>query len=173
MGDIHPAYPMRSRCRARLWGPLLGCLLLLRPAAAGAAEPLITILKNMLLGGAVGTILGGSATLVVREDSRADAVRWGAVIGTFGGFTLGVLLALRGEEDLFASAAIDSSISRDGTPAAGRGVSPMTLADTHAERAGPGRGWLDSHERSARHGDDARVEFVLLRFTGSPAGARR
>jgi hypothetical protein len=173
MGDIRPNRLPRPRCRARLWGPLLGSLLLLRPVAADAAEPLITILKNMLLGGAVGTILGGSVTLVVHEDARADAVRWGAVIGTFGGFTIGVLLALQGEEDLFGTAPIESSMPRAGAPAAQRGASPMALASAGEGRMGPAAGWLDTYERSPRCGDDARVELVLLRFTGSPEGARR
>ncbi len=173
MGETRPACPLRPRCRTRLWSLLLGGLLLLRPAAADAAEPLITILKNMLLGGAVGTILGGSVTLVVREDARADAVRWGAVIGTFGGFTIGVLLALRGEESLFGSEAIELPMPRDATPAARHGASSMLLASAAAGRDGPERDWLDAHARDSRGGDDARVELVLLRFTGSPAGTRR
>lgn len=66
-----------------------------------AEEPLLTIMKNTLLGGATGLILGGTLTLVVDEDSRSEVIRWGVVIGTFSGFGLGAALAWRGEEDLF------------------------------------------------------------------------
>jgi hypothetical protein len=173
MGAIRPNRPPRPRCRTRLWGLILAGLLLLRPATAGAAEPLITILKNMLLGGAVGTILGGSVTLVVHEEARADAVRWGAVIGTFGGFTLGVMLALRGEDDLFARAVTESPAPREASPATFPAAPPLLPAGASLASAAPGSGWLDTYERSARCGDDARVELVLLRYHGSPEGARR
>lgn len=98
---------LRRRPSASLFGRsgliLLVLLLVARPSLA--ADPLMTIAKNTLLGGATGLILGGTLTLVVDEQDRSEVVRWGAVIGTFGGFALGVVLAMHGEEDLFAEAA--------------------------------------------------------------------
>jgi hypothetical protein len=92
--------PYRYRGFSWAWAALLIALLLPEPCAAG--DPLIVVLKNTLLGGTAGLVLGGTLTLVVDEDSRSDVVRWGVVIGAFGGFALGVAMALRGEEDLFA-----------------------------------------------------------------------
>jgi hypothetical protein len=77
-------------------------LTLILPSPARAADPLLTVLKHTLLGAATGLVLGATITLVADEESRPEVVRWATVIGTFGGFGLGVALALQGEEDLFA-----------------------------------------------------------------------
>jgi hypothetical protein len=65
---------------------------------------MLTILKNTLLGSVTGLVLGGTLSLVAGEDHQGDVVRWGVVVGTFGGFALGAGLALRGEEELFSAA---------------------------------------------------------------------
>ncbi len=62
----------------------------------------MTVARNTVLGGVTGLVLGGTLTLVVDEDQRDDVVRWGVVIGTFGGFGLGIWAASRGQDDLFA-----------------------------------------------------------------------
>jgi len=96
--------PTALRRRLRWIGLLLVAALLPGPPSARADEPIMTIAKNMLLGGATGMILGGTLTLVVDEDQRGEVVRWGVVIGTFAGFALGTALALRGDEDLLSAA---------------------------------------------------------------------
>jgi len=83
------------------WRSSLLSLLLVVPVSARAAEPIITVLKNTLLGGVTGLVLGGALSLVADDDHRDAVVRWGFLIGTFGGFALGVTLAARGEEGLF------------------------------------------------------------------------
>jgi hypothetical protein len=102
------ALPARSRslsrrCRAGLLRALLLSALILLPGPARAADPVITVLKNTLLGGVTGLILGGTVSLVTDKDHRGDVVRWGFVLGTIGGFALGVTLAARGEEGLLMS----------------------------------------------------------------------
>ncbi|MBU1700737.1 MAG: hypothetical protein KJ970_01645 [Candidatus Eisenbacteria bacterium] len=67
--------------------------------AARAEEPMLTITKNTLYGALTGLVLGGTLTLVVDEEKRDDVVRWGVVIGTFGGFGFGLYTASRGGED--------------------------------------------------------------------------
>jgi hypothetical protein len=113
--------PAAPRCGARRrrrlvgrWRPLLLGGLLLLPCPARATDPLLTVLKNTLLGGVTGLVLGGAVGLVTDEDHRGDVVRWGFVIGTFGGFAMGVNLAARGDEDLFEIAA-DLGPRADGT----------------------------------------------------------
>jgi hypothetical protein len=49
-----------------------------------------TIAKDTLYGGLIGLVLGGTLTLVVDEEDRDDVVRWGVVIGVFGGFVFGI-----------------------------------------------------------------------------------
>ncbi|MCG8605855.1 hypothetical protein MJD09_12760 [bacterium] len=55
----------------------------------GSENPVITIGKSTLYGGATGLLLGLALSLVVDEDT-GDIVKWSFVGGTFGGFLLGV-----------------------------------------------------------------------------------
>jgi len=108
----------RGRRAAGGWRPLLLGGLLLLPGPACAADPLLTVLKNTLLGGVTGLVLGGAVSLVTDEDHRSDVLRWGFVIGTFGGFAMGVNLAVRGDEGLFEFAASPGPpVDRAGTRA--------------------------------------------------------
>jgi hypothetical protein len=54
----------------------------------GSENPVITIGKSTLYGGATGLLLGLALSLVVDEDT-GDIVKWSFVGGTFGGFFLG------------------------------------------------------------------------------------
>jgi len=122
----------RRRPRQQALGALLiGALLLGMLTPPATAEPLLGVLKNTLLGGATGLVLGGTATLVVDdEDDRSGVVRWGIVIGTFAGFSLGVALAVRGEEDLFATQAEDSEFQQ-------RIAATLALAAAHDAATSP------------------------------------
>jgi hypothetical protein len=95
--------PLIRPLRGGMVRALLLSALILLPGPARAAEPVLTVLKNTLLGGVTGLLLGGTVSLVTDKDHRGDVVRWGFVLGTLGGFVLGVSLAARGEEGLFLS----------------------------------------------------------------------
>ena len=128
-----PRHGVRRRRRvADVWRPLLLSGLLLLPGPARAADPLLTVLKNTLLGGVTGLVLGGAVSLVTEKDHRSDVVRWGFVIGTFGGFAMGVNLAVRGHEGLFEAAARHAP---HGDCARVRAAAPPTR--WHAPPAGP------------------------------------
>jgi hypothetical protein len=60
---------------------------------------MLTVTKNTLYGALTGLVLGGTLTLVVDEEKRDDVVRWGVVIGTFGGFGYGLYAASSGDGD--------------------------------------------------------------------------
>ena len=62
------------------------------PLKAAAAEEnrILTATKSALYGGAAGLLLGGVAALVAKRDDRDNAIRWGVVVGTFGGFAYGL-----------------------------------------------------------------------------------
>jgi len=111
--------------RSRALAAALALLLAVPAAPAMAKAPALTILKNTLLGAATGLVLGGTLTLVADSDSRGDVVRWGVVIGAFGGFALGVVLALRGEDSLFAAGEEDPDpcVAALCTETAARGLS--------------------------------------------------
>ncbi len=56
----------------------------------GAHEnPVVSIAKSTLYGGATGVLLGLALTLVVDED-KGDILKWSFVGGTFGGFLYGI-----------------------------------------------------------------------------------
>jgi len=69
--------------------------------AADASAPLLTIAKSALLGGLVGLVLGSVTALVVESDKRDDSIRWGIVIGTFGGFAYGIYAVSQDSGDDF------------------------------------------------------------------------
>lgn len=121
---------------------LLPALLLCFSSRLATAEPLMTIAKDTLIGGATGLILGGTLTLVVDDQDRSEVVRWGVVIGTFGGFGFGVWRATRGEgEDLFG----DASAPR------------MTPAGLGGQASGAAQAWAD-HRRAIAADDPAARE---------------
>jgi len=94
------------RARARRGCPpaaLFLAALLACPSPARGADPLLVVLKNTLLGGTTGLVLGASLSLVVADEVRADVVRWATVAGSFAGFGIGVYLAARGEGELFGA----------------------------------------------------------------------
>lgn len=72
--------------------------------AQDSSNDLLVIAKSSLLGGLVGLVLGGVTALVVDSDDRDDAVRWGIVLGTFGGFAYGVYTVSTGADDDFFGA---------------------------------------------------------------------
>ncbi|MCA9729083.1 MAG: hypothetical protein KC729_15435 [Candidatus Eisenbacteria bacterium] len=72
--------------------------------AEDASTPLLTIAKSSLLGGLVGLVLGGVTALVVDSDKRDDSVRWGIVLGTFGGFAYGIYAVSQHSDDDFFGA---------------------------------------------------------------------
>jgi len=81
--------------------------------AQDSSNDLLIIAKSSLLGGLVGLVLGGVTALVVDSDDRDDAVRWGIVIGTFGGFGYGVYtVSTGGDDDFFGALPSDGSASR-------------------------------------------------------------
>jgi hypothetical protein len=136
---------------------------------AGAAEPILTVLKNTLLGGATGLLLGGTATLVTDDEHRADVVRWGVVIGTFGGFALGVVRAVRGDEDVFGSA------ERTLPPRVTGVLSPLASAVIAGDGShsgvhrGPPLGSRTANHLGFHIGEGSRGSVVLCRLAG-PAG---
>jgi hypothetical protein len=67
--------------------------------AQDSSNDLLTIAKSSLFGGLVGLVLGGVTALVVDSDKRDDSVRWGIVLGTFGGFAYGVYSVTTGQDD--------------------------------------------------------------------------
>ncbi|NIR49271.1 hypothetical protein GWO43_02050 [candidate division KSB1 bacterium] len=56
---------------------------------SGEENPVVTIGKATLYGGATGLLLGLALTLVVDEDT-GDILKWSFVGGTFGGFLFGI-----------------------------------------------------------------------------------
>lgn len=71
-------------------------------AQARSENKILLLAKTAVYGGLTGLLLGGVAALVVDSDSRDDAVRWGVVLGTFGGFAYGIYtLSTSDDEDFF------------------------------------------------------------------------
>jgi hypothetical protein len=101
-GSLRPQHP----APAASWRTRLVCILILLlalPRSAAAADPLLTVTKDTLLGAVTGLVLGGTLTLVIDDEGkRSETVRWGVVIGTFAGFGFGIYHATRGDGDLFA-----------------------------------------------------------------------
>ncbi len=62
------------------------------PCRAGQSEErMLSITKTTIYGALLGGLLGLASSLVVREGYEDDAVRWGIAIGSFAGFTYGVI----------------------------------------------------------------------------------
>ena len=80
------------------------------PSAAAEDSTLIRISKSTMYGGLLGLLLGGAVAIVVK-DNRDEPIRWGLVIGVFGGFAYGVYSASTGRDDFFqqTDAGIDPS----------------------------------------------------------------
>jgi len=70
------------------------------PRAAAEDSTLIRISKSTIYGGLLGILLGSAVALVV-DDNRDEPIRWGLVIGVFGGFAYGVYSASTGRDDFF------------------------------------------------------------------------
>lgn len=65
--------------------------ILVPPADAdGREDRLLSITKTTVYGALLGGILGFTSALVVRDGYEDDAVRWGIVLGAFGGFAYGI-----------------------------------------------------------------------------------
>jgi hypothetical protein len=162
---------LRRRIKCLMF--LLALALTLRCAPAGASEPILTVLKNTLLGSATGLILSGAATLVVHDEDRADVVRWGVVVGTFGGFALGVVRAIRGDEDVFGA------MERAVPSGEGGVLSPLARAAIASDcprtriHPGPPRSWLATADMLPPAGDDACGSVVILGLAASPGGTAR
>lgn len=97
----------REGRRRMRWAHLLWVVPLMVTSAPTASpaqadgERILTVAKNAVYGGATGLLLGGVLTLVVPSENRDDMVRWGLVIGTFGGFGYG-LYEVSGQKDGFS-----------------------------------------------------------------------
>ncbi len=138
---------------------ILGCGLLSH-SCASAAEPLMVVLKDTLLGGTTGLVLGGTLSLVLDDDSRSEAVRWGVVIGTFGGFAVGVAVAARSEGDFLAEA------TAAGEPLTGWAALRCSVARAQADlRNTPSCARCPVDPRDAPRGM-ARVRVPLLQVRG-------
>ena len=61
-------------------------------------NPVVEVARSTLYGGLAGLALGLAAALVV--DDSGEAVKWGFVIGTFGGFIWGVVHQTRSSSQL-------------------------------------------------------------------------
>ena len=70
------------------------------PAAQAEDNTMIRISKSTVYGGLLGLLLGGAVAIVV-DDNRDKPIRWGLVLGMFGGFAYGVYSASTGRDDFF------------------------------------------------------------------------
>ncbi|MEZ4648926.1 MAG: hypothetical protein R3E97_09115 [Candidatus Eisenbacteria bacterium] len=70
------------------------------PAAQAEDNTMIRIAKSTVYGGLLGLLLGGAVAIVV-DDNRDEPIRWGLVLGMFGGFAYGIYSASTGRDDFF------------------------------------------------------------------------
>lgn len=62
------------------------------PAAAeGKEDELLSIAKMTVYGALLGGLLGLASALVVKDDYKDDAIRWGITGGAFSGFIYGIM----------------------------------------------------------------------------------
>lgn len=102
---------------------VLGALLS-GPAVASADDStIIQISKSTVYGGLLGLLLGSAVAIVVEED-RDEPIRWGLVIGVFGGFAYGVYAASTGRDDFF--------LREGSSPETGRFLLPRGQAEAFA-----------------------------------------
>lgn len=133
-GDRAAGAGERTRMAARAVGGALVLSILLagapglpvRTASAGGDEGMLSIGKNAVYGALTGLLLGGVVALVSDEDSRGDAIRWGVVIGTFGGVAYGIYELSTGDDQAFAAPdpqdAIALEMTRPGVVGSARGA---------------------------------------------------
>lgn len=108
---------------------VLGALLTGSTAASADDSTIIQISKSTIYGGLLGLLLGSAVAIVVEED-RDEPIRWGLVIGVFGGFAYGVYAASTGRDDFFL---------REGSAPAmpGRYLLPRNGGAAQASHRGP------------------------------------
>ena len=174
----HPAYWTLVRLATPLAvAALLAGGVLPRPAAAGRSEEkLASITKTTVYGGLLGGLLGLAAALIVEEDRRDDAVRWGVALGAFGGFAFGVVSREEEYDDLSRSL-IERSLTAGTIPGStglgsafrGRpGLPPTSLKPTAL-------GYVTSRPLEVLHGcleEEDREEEAGDQEAGEEAGAR-
>lgn len=73
------------------------------PTAAAEDSTILRISKSTIYGGLLGLLLGAAVAIVV-DDNRDEPIRWGLVIGVFGGFGYGIYSASTGRDDFFLQA---------------------------------------------------------------------
>lgn len=97
-GARHSANRPGSRVAGGLF--LLCFLAGMLPARAAASEnKVLGVAKDTVYGAASGLLLGGATALIVRQDQRWGAIRWGVALGTFGGFFYGLYDLHRPKEE--------------------------------------------------------------------------
>lgn len=73
------------------------------PAAAGDSDDkMLVITKTTVYGAVLGGLLGLTSSLVVDDDSRDDAIRWGVALGSIAGFVYGIINSHDDGLDFFA-----------------------------------------------------------------------
>lgn len=97
----HPVTRTRRALAGLILGGLVATATVIPQHTARAQDDILLIGKSALYGAATGLLLGGVTALVVDSNDRGDAVRWGIVLGTFGGFAYGIYKVSRGDEDMF------------------------------------------------------------------------
>lgn len=88
--------PTRRLAALRVAALVTACALV-APVAPARADAIVEVAKNTLYGAATGFVLGAATSLVMEKGDKNDAVRWGIVIGTFGGFLYGVYEVTRND----------------------------------------------------------------------------
>lgn len=56
-------------------------------------NPVVEVFRSTIYGGLAGLMLGGAVAWATESDDSGDIVKWGFVLGTFGGFAAGVAFA--------------------------------------------------------------------------------
>ncbi len=144
--------PPRTSWTAALSVVIVFLLLLgATPRPVRAADPLLTVTKDTLLGAVTGVVLGGTLTLVIEDSGKqSETGRLAMVIGTFGGFVFGVWHATRGDQALFAESEARCPLAdKLRLPARGRRAGIGSSA-TASERPDPGAAFA-AHGWSLRY----------------------
>jgi hypothetical protein len=136
--------PVR-RARSLFRSPIAFLLLLIlvgretaapaRVVADATEDRMLTIAKTTVYGALLGGVLGLASALVVKEEYRDDAIRWGVAGGTFGGFLYGVLSS--GKSDDFSLGPEEPGAGREGARGwAPSGPAPLALGRSPGFRVG-------------------------------------